>query len=570
MGLRICYYITKNESKAASRPGRPPYDEYFLASMQSHQEHRLPVELYQKIFEEISIDFDKQLPEYYHTIKACRATCKLLYQITTPLLFRYGVALASQIKQKPLERPLILHTAAAQLIQNSPALEHSIRHVSLTLPEETPLNFIAMMDELRRLDPTFKEPILEDPTEWPDDSPFLNLPALRSLELNYQISSSYSWDFMDYFSSSWRSRACSTLLNRYLYTVGGALTTLSMTHMSNLPIHPLLESPTLAHLKLHGCTATRLPSIDHCHDSPIGRNIKRYEAFHCDEILSIQVLSHLVNIQRCEVVAEQHRFRGYTTPPEVDREDPVVFSELTHLSTTLPLSYILGGFMLSKSQTRAFPALKKLKFPMASTVREMLTEYVGNGHIEELNITNDVANVSPSSILYLQDGVSYNRHTLKHLSFELSFDTSSTIGELIKCFDCLQADNVLQTLQFKIHLLLPAPSFPSGILLDSPINPRGMECWTRLSHLLADGMNFPDLKRMCVDVEVIQSAFHPGDSHLNLNRLDKSKLEAQFAAHFAPLREYTPIEFSFSLKSSREGEDVLGYGFRGRSCCSML
>ncbi|PPQ99808.1 hypothetical protein CVT24_009658 [Panaeolus cyanescens] len=543
------------------------------------QNHDFPVEIYEAIFKEVN--HEKGLLEYYRTIKSCRAVCKLFERMCTPLLFRYGVEVAEKghvERERRLQSQvqLIPRTPAVHLLQKHSTLLHSIRHMSLVLPKEPTKPWVPDWDSEEErelyyallLEPhgnAGPDPVLEfkstpdvdvDAGEWLTSSPFMDLPALCSLSIDVDLARSISQSqCINPLSDSWHSRACKMLLDQY--TRSGALSTLSLAHMINIPILRIIECPTLVDLKLHACSADATTKSTMSSPATVRpsdpKNLYRYKVDYCDEVLSIQIPRYLRrSIQQYDLDAFPSHLRLPNAAPVGGNSlRRTTFPKLAQITTGLPLVGVLKVFMIDDVQP-AFPALKRLScpYPDAQSVQvllEMLTDY-SIGGLEHLTLTK-VGSLTqatpPQGIpLHLSKSLSLIRHTLQYLSFDthsymLQGRCDFYLNELCLGLEGLRYDNVLTTFKLAVELVASDELLNSELQISSESSK--LSQWTRLSCLLSERASFPDLTTVDISLDYVDTA------NYSAKCLDKQQVEKTFCALLSHLQNSPYVELCFSV-----------------------
>ncbi|PPR05469.1 hypothetical protein CVT24_008238 [Panaeolus cyanescens] len=558
---------------------------------------KLPVELYDIIFQ--FLDPERQLPTYYRTIKSCRTTCKALHRICTPFLFRYGVEFAPHDERSRLgiPAPLIPRIPALRLLQNGPSLIHNIHHLSLTLAEPHPSDSLSSDESMLNYSEDTPNLITSperppDDREWLVGSPFLELPALYSLSMDIERYSPGTNKFVDHLSDLWQSRACRSLLDRYLWS--GSLTTLSFAHMVNLPLRQVLESPTLEYLKCHGCRA-KIPASMNRDDPTIGRKLYRYEVFCCDEVLSVHLLLYLPNLEQYDLDGASLRNLKSMAGEELTKHDAMqqkraVLRNLKQITTTYPLAAIIHGLIIATKCFPAFPALTKLECPIPTDAqsmqvfREILTKCIGglkqltfpegmvtypihDSKTEFANIVLVFNTVVRSTMIRARDlirpfGLSKTLSSIRHTLTCLSLGAYSCIivggsklllQELCSGLDDLRGNNVLTTFKLAVKLLGSADLLDSESQV-SPESPK-LQQWSRLFCLLSNHPSFPSLTKVDISLDIVD--YGHGFPKCGVT---KRRVKLSFSTLLSSLRNSPHIDLCFLVEFTSKPEFLL------RSC----
>ncbi|PPQ99807.1 hypothetical protein CVT24_009657 [Panaeolus cyanescens] len=495
--------------------------------LENSRGYRLPVEIYQRIFDNIEACSDEKLSEYYRDIAHCRASSRLFHNLRTPLMFRYGVELAATNLSDKNSRLTV--DQARPILHAYLDCNNIIRHLSYR-PTRTGTNRTNVHDGTNDDGPEF------DRTS---SSPFLQLPNVQSITIDMELI-----QFLALLESiPTPYAACRPILDHYLSS--GTLTTLSISNLHDVPILAIFQCPSILDLKIYRCTTQRSHAASAV---TIRSNLRSF--FARDYHMPLEFLRHLTKVQRISLKSSfiQPTLAGYGLPRTP--LEPTTFPLLEEICTDISLSVWLQlcgtveGVPLS-DVPKAFPALKKLECPLRDKKSVDATRTVLSNHItvlEDVKFTNICGNVEGSNLIIFPNILFSIRHTLKTLSFEWEYDfvppggTDDILHELCDALRRIEGDNVLQDLNLSARTLTDVRGLASTL--------QSAE-WTTLGPLLASPDSFPFLR--CVNIDITMTITY--QSFEGQQKFDE-EIDRWFSVPLAPLRESPTIAYSMKATPS--------------------
>ncbi|KAF9035812.1 hypothetical protein BJ165DRAFT_1598023 [Panaeolus papilionaceus] len=490
------------------------------------------VELLMRIFKEV--EKADRYPQ--NNILNFRRACKHFDDIVVAYFFKKGVDLGYRYRERPCGN--INRMGVIGALRRYPHLAQDIRRVFFRSPSE---RSTTQADRFWLHDQPCTQTDL-----WANNSPLLQLPNVQTMRLEmimYRVSK-YNAEGVFCFGAR-------ALLGYYLHI--GTLTTLSISHMEDIPIPDILSSRSLLTVEFKNCTFSEyVPSsgaTERMKDSSlVSLSVRRSSGTGVS--FPISFLSNLPKIEKIEILnVFEYRYDfpdkgGFYSGPVTPRTRQI-FHHLSDLAVeNLNDWCILCPLPEDHAEDASpFPALRKLTFNLIIGTQGLANLPILS-HIpslKELTFRNlgSFAEDFQDRELHLVDHILKYRKSLESLTFQVeagynapSNPFSSPLDQIVSALASLACDNVLERIRFDVAIEIPH--------VRGPFSPN-TENLASIATLLCRPGAFPSLNRVALHGTVyVHEDVFKGEKETT------QTLHSTFSPALSPLMVSKDIQFSLT------------------------